>query len=329
MFLNVFGNSYLRRLIINSKNLEQEQEQIKRLYEFIKLLASYLDAPAYISKVVRNSDKLCVYMEHLMLFYMLLLYEYNKDIYSNEEQGKEKQGKEKQVFLKSYFVTTYAYHFFIIDFHTLFSVKPLVYDNGVLQKDPSGSSPPLKAVPFVVKFLYKTTIAIQDDDNSLELFHSLGDRQYTLTSLTVRNYKATKEFGHAAGIYRDGQRFYSWENNRVDMYLLEHSILNLDLQIDWWDRERLFLNANKGERICIYTPTIPVFTSDEVELLRELARYLYDKKVQSVSKPIDKQDTFSFSKLFKCFRPKRIHPSTSGQGSSQPIFRCIAIFLYY
>jgi hypothetical protein len=102
------------------------------------------------------------------------------------------------------------------------------------------------------------------------------------------------------------------------MYLLEHSILNLDLQIDWWDQKRYFLNANKSERICIYTPTIPVFTSDEVDLLRELAIYLYDNK------PANKQNMFS--KLFKCFQPKRIHPDSSPRPS---LIRCIAIFLYF
>jgi hypothetical protein len=296
MFINVFCNSHIRKLVLSQASPEVKGDYSKaeakaRVKVFIQKLMQYFDDdPDYINKVI-CSDK-SIHMESLILFYMVLLTEYNTE-YNNTLTGND-------VVIKAYNIKKYANIFFTTSFNDLFGISPLVE---AAQAGSTVSNP-----PFVVKF---------QDEGVHELFYQVGNQQYTLTSISIVNYKINLMMNHAIGLYESNGRFYTWESNLIDMNFLEHTILNLDLdQIEFWKQHRLFFNAAKGQRICIYTPTLPILSPTEVGYLRDIALYLYEKKTNKTH----------WSLNFKCFRPNKTHPEPQ---STPSVIRCIAILIYF
>jgi hypothetical protein len=290
MFINVFFNSHIRTLVL-SRNPEsppppQTAEQVRI---FIHKLMNNIN----INSIVCYDGKF-IYMESLILFYMVLLNNYNAEKYNNTLTG-------NKMYIKAYYILKFPPIFFKETFPQLFGIKPFVVDTSSVTDPPPDP-------PFVVKI----------HDGVHEFFYQVGEKQYTLTSISINNYNM-KLNNHSIGLYESDGRFYTWEHNLIDMYFLEHTILNLDLDgVPWWEQRRLFFNAHKGKRICIYTPTIPIFSPEEIDYLRYIASYLYETK----KKP-------HWSNFFNCFKPRslsshKIHPETI-----PPIIHCIAILIYF
>jgi hypothetical protein len=233
--------------------------------------------------------------------------------------------------IKGYNIYDFTKEFFSHTFQNLTEVTPYYRDYHDFL--PSGTH------PFIV--ISDDKSQIQTTDFIFFVTNYITDGHYALTSITLQNYN--KDVGHAAGLYYSENRYYAWEGKVRDMHFLEHTILKLDLDVDIWTNIGLFFNSHKERQICIYTPSMFVFTSNEIALLRKLASFLYYnngeegnlktrytmkyKNLQSVSKPK--------CSLFQCFRPTKvdIDPPLSSEviveKFAPPISFAIAILLYF
>ena len=338
MFVSVFGNKFIRS-IFNS-TAENPSDQLITLTKAISNIFEKRDGKipgqkdVYYNSVKNNSKY--IMMETIILFYMVLLNKYD-NFYSNRKQIDAlfkiynqnkvelvRQADDKLIIGKGYTPQRFALQYFLYDFMKLFGTPPLVLLQSIehipyYQTDNTPVKTTDKA-PFIVSFMYSKDTHTTPTD---VLFCNHNNTQYTLTSISIVNYNNTDvSICHVIGVYcSTNYRFYSWENGITDSCLLEHIILNLDLDgVNWWNRSRLFFNAKKGILMYIYTPTIPLFSFQEVQHLRELAAYVYQEKNKEIRK-------VTLSSLFACFRPTRILPVEAQTELNLPRF--IAILLYF
>ena len=332
MFVNVFGNKFIRRIFTNITEDLEARNPKSRLLIFTEALSNLFekrDETVYCNSV--KNEQFCIMMESIILFYMVLLnkhdtsyansknvsipaqigYNYHNAGIFNYESFINHIQDDELVIGNGYYSHRFALRYFLYDFKNLFDIHPLVNLNSTVISDS-----PTTLTPFIASFMTSKYKAPTD-----VLFYTHNTTQYTLTSISIANYNKNKN-GHAVGLYcSTDNRFYSWEHGVTDMYLLEHIIMNLDLDgIDWWNKLRLFFNAHKGNLIYIYTPTIPLFSYQEVQHLRELAAFVYQEKNKGSKK-------VTLSSLFACFQPTRILLVDAQPELNLPRF--IAILLYF
>lgn len=296
MFVNIFCNEYFQKFFAKMPKPEPEAtpEPKRKLIEFTLLLSQVIanrqNTELYCLVYTKPETKTqyVVYMEYIILIYMYLLYNYDNNNFNNTNvvlfeylyvfKFRLKYSSTPHLLLKGFWPRVYSPEYFTNHFNILFGVQPLV------KTDDSSQPPPPSPPSFIVhNFTGKTPI---------DLFYNYGTTHYVLTSITIDNFNNSGKSGHSVGLYTRNGRFYSWERSISDMFFLEHIILNLDL--GGLNTQRMFFNANKGFRIGIYTPSLPVFTSDEVDHLRYLADFLHK----------DSQNSW----IERLFRSNRIKP---------------------